>query len=182
MRQTSYFTNINAARDPSRAEQKRKRTASGAVHSEGPSAKRTPQSPVKTTAYTFVLVDNTKAAHGTGYKVPDKNAYVPIFVTYLDAERCVRLNKLHANNLVQQVVVPQNATSEDIRNSVSEAFRHLPVIQNAPVSMHGFVWLTKETRGRGTRGVLKVNRRVGDFKLQDLEWCVRSAVTSYLCN
>ncbi|KAJ7199016.1 hypothetical protein GGX14DRAFT_401645 [Mycena pura] len=154
---TSYFTNVNPARDPSRAdraEQKRKRTASG-IHSEGPPAKRMPPSPVKATAYTFVLVDHTKAAHSNkGCKVPDKN----------------ELNVLHSNDLVQLISVPHNATTGDIRQLVSDAFNTLPVLKAAPASMHGFVWLTKVTHGRGARASLFVNKRGGDFKYQDLEW------------
>jgi len=141
-----------------------------------------PPSPVKATAYTFVLVDHTKAAHSNkGCKVPDKNECVPLFcVLYVVVDCCVRLNVLHSNDLVQLISVPHNTTTGDIRQLVSDAFNGLPVMKDAPASMHGFVWLTKVTHGRGARASLFVNKRGGDFKYQDLEWYVHNAVSYHL--
>ena len=72
----TYFTNVHPAADPSRAEQKRKRTASGAAHPDGHPTQRAPPSPVKSTRYTFVLVEDTKTAHSTGYESPNENKCV----------------------------------------------------------------------------------------------------------
>ena len=112
-------------------------------------------------------------------KCPTKTGVFLFFVPNVDADCSVSLNALHAHNHVQLVLVPHNATTEDIRQLVTSAFSTLPAIQNTTASMHGFVWLTKKSRGRGTRGVLVVNKREGDFKVQDLEWCARSAMSSF---
>src|ERR1700761_6179570 len=90
----------------------------------------------------------------------------------VEADACSRLRLLYLHGHVKPISVRGDATPADLDQMIRASYDHLPAIINGTVSMYGFVLLTKVSRGRGTRGVWTVNKRGGEFTVQDLQWCV----------
>jgi hypothetical protein len=79
---------------------------------------------------------------------------------------------LHASGLIQLIKVPADATPSDLSEIITKAFGSVGVIAQGRASMYGASLLTKFSLGKGAPGVWRVYKTLGEFTVQDLEWCV----------
>ena len=83
---------------------------------------------------------------------------------------------------IQTIAVHTTATASDVEQLVRGAFSSLPAIVKGTASLYGFVLLAKISRGKGAHGRWVVNKRAGEFTIQDLQWCVRLHVILHVAN